>query len=248
MRKIVKAIATVEEFNANLFNKLNIGVEIQDFTEPNLSFKEKNELIRLYKDLFQGFKAIKALHGPFLDLKPASPDLDIRKISHKKYLETLDIAHDLNIKYIIFHSQINPYLKEEFIRDLNNNQSKEFWHKILKETEYKNKILIENVFEEEPHMLKRHIEAIDRENIKVNLDLGHAKLSHASLEEWIRELKDHIEYIHVHSNNAIYDQHKSMTKEEVLNLYNLLEKYNINPVLSLEYKVEDLEKEIYKYR
>ena len=97
-------------------------------------------------------------------------------------------------------------------------------------------------------MLKRHIEAIDRENIKVNLDLGHAKLSHASLEEWIRELKDHIEYIHVHSNNAIYDQHKSMTKEEVLNLYNLLEKYNINPVLSLEYKVEDLEKEIYKYR
>ena len=33
MRKIVKAIATVEEFNANLFNKLNIGVEIQDFTK-----------------------------------------------------------------------------------------------------------------------------------------------------------------------------------------------------------------------
>ena len=69
----------------------------------------------------------------------------------------------------------------------------------------------------------------------------------ASLEEWIRELKDYIFYIHVHSNDGIYDLHQSPTVEEVENLYYLLGKYHINPVLSLEYKVDNLKEELKKY-
>ena len=240
-RNILKCISIVDEFNLDDYMDNNIGVEIQDFTESNLSKDEINEIVKKYKTLFQDFNNIKSLHGPFLDLKPASPDEDIRKLSYNKYLRTINIATELEMDYLIFHSQINPFLSEPFISDLNNRQSKDFWEKIIQETkEYKGTILIENIFEETPKMLKEYMQTLDMDNIKVNLDIGHARISKAPLEEWISELKDYIVYIHLHWNNGVYDQHKEPSKENVEEVKNLLKKYNINPVISLEHKVTDL--------
>lgn len=247
MRKILKTIKYIDEFDIDLFNKLNIGVEIQDFTEPNLTMKETIKIIDNYRTTLKRFNGIKALHGPFLDLRPASPDLKIREVSIKRYLDTLYRAMELDVDYIIFHSQINPYLKEPFLRGLNNRQNKEFWVDILNKTKYKGTILIENIFEESPDMLKEYIETINIPNIRINLDIGHAKLGKVSLEYWIKELKDYIDYIHIHSNNGVYDEHIAPSKEEIENLYQLLDRYNMEPPLSLEYKINDLEKEITKY-
>lgn len=239
IRKILKCISTIEEYQ-----DINMDVEIQDFTEPNLTKEEINNIILRYKEYQQQFKNIKSMHGPFLDLKPSSPDLEIRKVSYHRYISALNIATELEIEYIIFHSQINPYLNEPFLKALNNKQIKEFWDYILEQADYKGTILIENIFEETPLMLKELIETINLPNIRVNLDIGHAKLGKATLEQWISELKDHIEYIHLHSNNGIYDQHKNPTENEIKNLIDLLDKYNINPVISLEYKSEHLDRDI----
>ncbi len=248
-RKILKTLSTIDELYLEEYKKLNIGVEIQDFTEPNLSLEEIKMIINQYKDRLKDFDNIKALHGPFLDLKPASPDKLIGEISYNRYLNTINIAKELDIDYIIFHSQINPYLNQPFLRELNNKQSKEFWEDILKEVpDYKGIILLENIFEETPSMIKELIETINLPNIKINLDIGHAKLGRVALEEWLSELKDYIAYIHVHSNDGLYDTHKSPTIEEIDNLYYLLDKYCINPVLSLEYKVADLEEELRRYK
>lgn len=97
-------------------------------------------------------------------------------------------------------------------------------------------------------MLKELIQTIDLPNIKINLDIGHAKLGKVALEEWIRELKDYIVYIHIHSNNGLYDIHSVPSKEEINELYKLLDKYNMDPILSLEYKIENLQEEMKKYR
>ena len=247
MRKFVKCIRSVDELDVDLFNRLNIGVEIQDFTEPNLSLGERRKIIDTYKIALENFKGIKSLHGPFLDLKPSSPDLLIREISYKRYLDTINIATELNLDYIIFHSQINPYLHEPFISDLNNKQAREFWGKILSETRFKGIILIENIFEETPKMLKEYMDIVDSPNIKINLDIGHAKVGKVPLEEWISSLKDSISYMHIHSNNGLYDQHLSPDPEEIKSLYNLLDKYDIQPVLSLEYKTNNIEEEIKRY-
>lgn len=250
MNKIIlKTVSTMDDFNIKELQNMNLGVEIQDFTEPNLSTNERAKIIKFYKGEFQGFNNIKALHGPFLDLKPASPDKEIRDISYRKYLNTIKVAAELNIDYIIFHSQINPYLNDPKIKKLNNDQHKKALTKLLKEVpSYKGTILLENIFEEEPTMLKELIETVDLPNIKINLDIGHAKLGKVSLEEWIRELRDYIVYMHIHSNAGLYDTHSSPSKEEINELYKLLDKYNINPILSLEYKIEDLSGEMRKYR
>lgn len=248
-RKILKAISTIDDLDIRELKILNIGVEIQDFVEPNLSQDEIQQKINIYKEKFKELNSIKALHGPFLDLKPSSPDKMIREVSYIRYLNTIKIANELQMDYIIFHSQINPYLNQPNLRRLNNIQAKEFWKKILDDgKDYKGVILLENIFEETPQMLKELIETINLPNIKVNLDIGHAKLGKVDLEDWIKELKDYIDYIHIHSNDGLYDTHESPNTEEIGKLYYLLDKYNINPVLSLEYKVGDLEKELKKYQ
>lgn len=244
-RKILKCISTIDEFNIDEYQRLSIGVEIQDFTEPNLIEEEIRTTLDRYKELFKGFTGIKAMHGPFLDLKPASPDLEIQRVSYNKYLRTLNLATELDMDYIVFHSQINPFLNESSLSNLNNLQSRDFWHKIMKKAmDFKGVVLIENVFERNPEMLKELIEEIDLPNIKVNLDLGHARLGTVSLEMWIRELKNHLSYIHLHSNNGIHDQHHVPTEIEINALVNLLRKYNIDPVISLEYKTNDPSREI----
>lgn len=247
IKRLVKCISYIEKLDIKEIKDLNIGVEIQDFTEPNLNENEIKILISKYKKAFKNFQGIKSLHGPFLDLKPSSPDLLIRKVSYRRYLKTMKIAAELDMDYIIFHSQINPYLNEPSLIRLNNSQSKEFWDKLLKEANYEGTILIENIFEETPKMLKEYIKAIDRSNIKVNLDIGHARLGKVDLEEWILELGEYIEYMHLHSNDGAHDKHNELSKEEVDNLYYLLKKYKLNPVLSLEYDVENLSLEMNKY-
>lgn len=247
IRKLVKCISYIEKLDIDEIKKLGMGIEIQDFTEPNLRDDEIKNIVKKYKKALRDFHGIKSLHGPFLDLKPASPDLAIREISYKRYRDTIDLARDLDMDYIVFHSQINPYLDQPSLRKLNNSQAKDFWDKILNETDYKGIILIENVFEESPKMLKEYIEKINKKNIKVNLDLGHAKLGRVRLEEWIIELKDHIEYMHIHSNNGLYDKHQQPSKEEIKNLYDLLEKYNLDPILALEYNIENLVEESKRY-
>lgn len=248
MKNILKTVRDIDEFHIELFQRLDIGVEIQDFTEPNLTRKEMVSIIDGYRKVFSRFEGIKALHGPFLDLKPASPDLQIREVSYKRYLNAIYAAEQLGIDYIIFHSQINPSLNEPFIENLNNRQSKEFWVKILKETGYRGTILVENIFEESPEMLKKYIETVNMPNVRINLDIGHSKLGKVDLEYWIRELRDYIEYIHIHSNRGVYDEHISPSTEEIEKLYFLLDKYDIDPLLSLEYKIEYLEEEIGRYR
>ncbi|MDR7855759.1 sugar phosphate isomerase/epimerase [Tissierella sp.] len=247
-RKILKTIRTVDSLDIEEIKELNMSIEIQDFTEPNLLVSELAIAIAVYKEKLKDFNDIRALHGPFLDLKPASPDKLIREISYNRYLNTINIAKELDIDYLIFHSQISPYLNQPSLRKLNNLQSKEFWRKILNEVpDFNGIILLENIFEETPLMLKELVETIDLPNIKINLDIGHAKLGKVSLEEWIKELKDYIFYIHVHSNDGLYDDHQSPTDEEIKNLYCLLDKYSLNPILSLEYQVDNLEKEIKRY-
>ncbi|MFA5577116.1 MAG: sugar phosphate isomerase/epimerase [Tissierellaceae bacterium] len=248
-RKMLYAISSIQELDVNKLNKLELGLEIQDFVGPNMTEERRQSLTIEYMEKLKHLRGIKAIHGPFLDLKPASPDKMIREISHKKYLDTLKIARQLDVNYLIFHSQINPYLNEPNLKKLNNNQAKEFWQAIMEEVpDFKGTIVIENIFEEEPDMLVELIETIAMPNIRINLDIGHANLGKVPLETWFKSLREYISYIHIHSNNGKYDQHRSPSDERIGELYSLLDKYNINPSLSLEYKIENLEDETKRYK
>ena len=247
-RALLKAIPTKSELDVEVFNDLEIGVEIQDFVEPNLTKEQIEDTINFYMFNLGKLNGIKSLHGPFLDLKPASPDKIIRDVSYMRYLKALKIANQLDMDYIIFHTQMNPYLNQPYLKELNNLQAKEFWVKILDEVpDFKGCVLLENIFEETPDMLLELMETLNHPKIRVNLDIGHANLGRVHLEEWISKLKKYISYIHIHSNEGQFDTHNPPTDNKISEVKFLLDKYKLNPVLSLEYKVDDLRKEVYRY-
>ena len=244
-RRLLNCISTIAEFDRAEYDRLDIGVEIQDFTEPNLTAEEVADRVQQYKHAFKDFRQPKALHGPFLDLKPSSPDPQIKSISQTKYQKTLDIAAELGMDYVIFHSQINPHLNEPSLAQLNDRQSRDAWLEMTQQARaFQGIIVIENVFEKSPALLKSQIETIGQAQIKVNLDVGHCKLGEAALEAWIGALQDHIAYIHLHSNNGIHDQHVRAPRQEIEQLYLLLDRYQIHPVIALEYRIDDLANEV----
>lgn len=157
------------------------------------------------------------------------------------------MATEIGVDYIVFHSQILPQLNDPILSNLNNEQARDAWATILEATDFKGTILIENVFENTPEMLVNYMKLVDFQNVKVNLDIGHAHVGDAELSEWLEALKDKIAYMHIHTNDGIQDQHKPLSPEGVNELYQMLDEYNLNPVLSLEYQAEDLEAEIGKY-
>ncbi len=247
-RKIVKTIMTYEYLDLEEIERNKLGLEIQDFTEPNFSSEEVERITNIYYEKLKDFKGIKAMHGPFLDLKPASPDKDISELSIKKYLKALEIATRLDLDYVVFHSQINPNHIEEFVRDLNLRQNADSFREIVaRAKDFKGTIVVENVFEKEPKILKDLLDLIDLDNIKVNLDIGHAKLGEVGLEDWVRTLGDYIVYSHIHTNDGKYDRHLPITKKEYDNYRDILKKYGLDPVISLEYKIDKLDKEMEKF-
>lgn len=247
-RKIIKTVMTYEYLDIEELDRNQVGLEIQDFTEPNLSDLEVEEITNFYYEKLKDFKGLKAMHGPFIDLKPASPDKDISRISVDKYIKALEIAEKLDLDYIVFHSQINPNHIEEFIRLLNAKQNAEIWHKIIERSEnYRGTIVLENVFEKEPEILRELLDHINLPNVRLNLDIGHANLG-VDLESWVSSLKDYLVYSHIHSNNGKFDQHKPISLEKYREYMDILDKYDLNPVLSLEYKIDDLDEEMKKFR
>ncbi|GMG95894.1 sugar phosphate isomerase/epimerase family protein [Tepidimicrobium xylanilyticum] len=246
MSNIINCISHIKDFNREKYIQLNLGLEIQDFVNPNLLEMGWDERVDEYKKALEGFPNTLSLHGPFLDLKPVSLDPKIKEASYNRYLQALNIGKKLNVDYIIFHSQINPWIKEPKIVEMTNNLNREFWNKILEEVEdFNGMVLIENVFEFDPLMIKELVDIINLPNVKICFDIGHALLeSKVELEDWIKILNDMIEYIHLHWNNGIYDEHNRPTRENILLIKELLNKYNLNPKIALEYGISDVEDEI----
>lgn len=246
MNKIVNCISNMKDFDKDLYMDLNIGLEIQDFINPNLLDEGWEGRLEEYKSVLDGFSNTLSLHGPFLDLKPISPDSKIREISYKRYLQLLQIGKELNADYIIFHSQLNPWIKEDKIMELSYRLYGEFWNEILRQVaDFKGVVLIENVFEPHPAIMRELLDAIKLPNVKMCLDIGHALLeSKLGLREWVEILNSRIEYIHLHWNEGVYDEHNRPSTDNIILLKGILDSFNLNPIIALEYKIHDLKGEV----
>lgn len=246
--RIFNCINTIDYFEVDIFNDLGIGVEIQDFTEPSLLDNGWEERVDEYKELLKGFSNPISLHGPFLDLRPASPDKAIREVSVNRYLTTLNIGRKLNVDYIVFHSQINPWINEPRMRRLNNSMQKEFWEEVFSDADcFQGTILIENIFEDDPILLKELMDTIDLPNMKVCLDVGHARLR-KDIDDWVNVLKDKIEYMHIHWNGGLYDEHLRPSDANFAYIAEVLKKHGISPHLALEYNIDDVVNEVKRIR
>ncbi len=184
----------------------DVGVELQLYWNPN---KEESfpSLIERQLEKIRKIKP-RGLHGPFAGLNCGALDPQLLEITRIRMDKGYEYATIFNATELIFHLGYIPkltplsYWKPRFV---------EFWKDYVENKSTDIHFHLENLLELTPDMVGECITALDRKNVDVCLDIGHAHFcSDASVVDWIKELGTMIGYVHLHDNDGTGDQHLSL--------------------------------------
>lgn len=213
----------------------DIGLEIIEFGIGSSLDKEDNGLSDYCARMGDAIKNRPlSLHGPFLDLNPASYDSLIRKTTMTRYNQAYSIAKKLGADRIIYHSCFNEniYFKETYVKN-----SIEFWREFMEDKDDSVSIHIENVLESEVDHLIDLIDAVDNKNLTLCLDIGHINCyGKDSIKDWIKICGERIGHIHLHNNYGVNDTHNGLNNGniDIEDILNNIKKYCYNPSITLE--------------
>jgi sugar phosphate isomerase/epimerase len=152
--------------------------------------------IAKYNGLLAGFKGMLSMHGPIFDMNVVSLDPEIERISRYRYMQAINIAKELDVRYLVFHTQWTPITG--------------FWEELIAEhLEGSNlTILLENFLDPTPESMITLLNRVSSPHLRACLDTGHVNIfSDMSPIDWVRELGHHVAYIHAHNNAGSLDSH-----------------------------------------
>jgi len=175
-----------------------VGLELAEFCIVS-NFDERYDIISRQISEKKKMVGDVLLHAPFNELCPAAIDPWIREVAEKRFLQTFDEAVKWGAKKIIVHTGFDPmiYRKEWFVP-----QSVGFWKKILEKRPEGIQLVLENVMEEDPYMIRDIVDQIGDPQFQVCLDIGHANLMPVKVMDWIRAYGDRISHFHIHNNEG----------------------------------------------
>lgn len=188
--------------------KYQVAFEYNEFFVPKtlMDKEETRRIIETYKSLDRD-RSEDTLHGAFLDIVVNSDDPEIYEISKKRVYQCMDIAKEMGIKAVVFHTNYITNFKLESYRQGWIERNEKFWRETLKE--YPDlMIYMENMFDEAPDMLCALAERMaDEPRFGVCLDFAHAFVSGTPIDVWVDKLKPYIKHIHINDNDGVEDSH-----------------------------------------
>lgn len=196
------------------------GVESIEFSISDNLDQLERKIERYQKRLGQMGNPPLTLHGPFLDLNPASFDSQIRKVTMERFDQCYQAGIRLGAKKIVYHSGMIPTV---YFREGWAEQTGRFFQEFLKDREGP-EIVMENVLDEDWRLLLDVYNFVDHPNFKLCLDMGHAHCySEISVLKWAKELAPYVGHVHIHDNAGDRDSHLGLGKgtipwEKVLKL------------------------------
>jgi len=211
--------------------------EYNDFFEPSVldDEKKKEELISFYKQLDRD-RSMDTLHGAFYDVTIHSSDSKIREISELRIRQSMEIAQKLELRGVIFHTNIIPNFKVKFYLDGWVEQNTRFYKKILHE--YPGIfVFMENMFDFDPEVLVLLAERMkDEKYFGLCIDYAHAAISPMPADEWIRKTAPYIKHMHINDNDLKVDLHQAIGngKIDYIEYNELLKKYGVDASVLVE--------------
>ena len=194
----------IEEFFSFIKAKrLNLELFI---SSDSLDSIDNSHLINLKEKL--DYEPSLTIHAPFMDLSPAAVDSKIRDVTIERFMGIFEIAEVLKPKAIVFHSGYEKW-KYSLRVDIWLENSLRTWRCFSKRAEDLGmKIVIENIFEDDPSNLRLLMEEMSSEYFGLCFDTGHFNLfSRIPLAEWLNQLKAYILELHLHDNDKSSDAH-----------------------------------------
>lgn len=224
-------IATFSEGAVNMARAYGLGLElnhicISENLDDDKIEKTKKEITR---DIEQTGGRVPLLHAPFTELCPGSIDHRAVEFAMDRLNEAYEVAAEFGIKKMIVHSGYMPWL---YFKEWHLQKSLDFWRAFMADKPADLNLCIENVFEDEPYMLKDLAEQINDPRVGICLDIGHANVMTGKddlalgkalraevsgsavlpVQQWIGVLGSHIRHFHLHNNDGSKDQHNSLNE------------------------------------
>ena len=228
----------------------NTFFEYNDFFYPAIyqSEGETRRRINIYKSLDRDMSR-DTMHGVFFDIAMTSTDEIIRNRSRVLMNNSMEIAANLGVKGVVFHTGINPGLWNRSYLDGWLDTAATWLDKLAKEYSHI-EIYIENTFDKEPGVLTSLIDLLShRKNVKLCLDYGHALLTDTEDEEWVRQMAPYVGHIHLNDHDMKEDLHLAPGKGLVdfERFEDLMEEYEVDAQVLLELNGAQEQLEALKY-
>ncbi len=205
---IIPSLTQLKNY-AEFSRQYHAAFEYNEFFLPAILDQEeqKKKIMYQYMELDRD-RSNDTLHGAFLDICINSDDPKIFAVSDLRVHQCMEIAKDMGLKAVIFHTNyiVNFRLKPYLLNWINRNEI--YWKQILKE--YPNqKIYIENMFDDSPYLLTELAKRMEQEDrFAVCLDTAHAFISGSPLSFWFESLKPYIHHLHINDNDGEQDLHQ----------------------------------------
>ena len=189
------------------------------------------------------------MHGVFFDIAMTSTDEIIRNRSRVLMNNSMEIAANLGVKGVVFHTGINPGLWNRSYLDGWLDAAATWLDKLAKEYSHID-IYIENTFDKEPGVLTSLIDLLShRKNVKLCLDYGHALLTDTEDEEWVKQMAPYVGHIHLNDHDMKEDLHLAPGKGliDFERFEDLMEEYEVDAQVLLELNGAQEQLEALKY-
>lgn len=185
----------------------DVSFEINDFFEPDIldDVTKQREIVAAYKEA--GVPKNSTLHGAFYDVTVFSQDARIREVSRYRMVQSMEIAREIGVRGVVFHTNHNPYLSgRDYIQNVITTTS-ECLKDLLKN--YPDiDIYLENMFDKKPEVLVGISENLrDYNNFGVCLDWAHASIYGDFADVWMEQIAQYVKHIHVNDNDLVDDLH-----------------------------------------
>jgi sugar phosphate isomerase/epimerase len=215
-----------------------LGLELQEFSDPNVLDGDWRGLLDQYKQALAGFEGDLTLHGPYIDLVSGSPDKRLVALTRERYLHNIEIGRELDVMAIDFHANYLPLVDHPSYLPGWVERQVAFWTPLAeKAKEYDLTLLLENMWEPDPGIICSILTRIQSPHLQACLDVGHAALySKLPISAWIKGMGEQLVYTHLHNNHGNADEHLAfgdgiLDFPELLNSLRALPK---PPIFSLE--------------
>ncbi len=237
MSKIFIYIGNPNSFDASLeyAKEHRYNLEISTFCSPRFLDANWQEILKDYQQKLHGFKGAISAHGAYVDLVIGSEDKKVREVTKQRIFQSLEIARELKAKHVVFHGNFNPlWMGEGYERNwIERNAG--FWSEVLEK--YPSTVLLENVHDPAPEMLRTLLDEVNSSRLKICLDVGHINVwSKVPVGEWIAVLGEDIRSIHIHDNKGDVDSHLApgMGNINWQEFSDLIAKYQVDPDIVFE--------------
>ena len=148
------------------------------------------------------------LHAPYVDLSPGSPDRKVRKTTHERFEQVLEVVPLFRPKTVVCHS---GYDEKRYwaMKGLWIEKSLELWSWFATCLRGEGALLmLENVYEHGPEDMRVLFENLCDQEVGFCLDTGHqAAFGKSPLGDWVEVLGPYIGQLHLHDNSGSQDEH-----------------------------------------